>query len=129
MSVHKSGYSSLAKGLLISCSILLLAACVNNTAADYAKAGDWTSVGYSDGIKGKQNRTASQLKKLGSVNINDYADGYLKGNKEYCNPKHAYQIGISGNYYEGVCEGTPDAQKFRMEWQRGWSDSKLDGSN
>ncbi|MCV5647151.1 DUF2799 domain-containing protein, partial [Escherichia coli] len=24
--------------------------------------------------------------------------------------------------YEGVCEGTEQAQKFRMEWQRGWNE-------
>lgn len=114
--------------ILLSCSALLLTACAN-TAEDYVQAGDWASLGYSDGIKGKQNRTGSQLSKLGNVNVNDYAEGYLKGNKEYCNPKYAYQIGVSGHYYEGVCEGTPDSQKFRMEWQRGWNDSKLDGSN
>lgn len=112
------------KLMMVVCVVAVLAACANS-AEDYAKAGNWTAVGYSDGIKGKQNRTASDFKDFSQVNINDYADGYLKGIKEYCNPNHAYQIGLSGSYYEGVCEGTPDAQKFRMEWQRGWSDGQL----
>ncbi|EGR4078612.1 DUF2799 domain-containing protein, partial [Vibrio cholerae] len=24
--------------------------------------------------------------------------------------------------YEGICEGTEQAQRFRMEWQRGWNE-------
>ncbi len=108
-------------------TLALLAACAN-TAEDYAKAGDWEAVGYSDGVRGKSHRNAGDFKDYSNVNINDYAQGYLKGVEEYCNPNHAYQIGLSGNYYEGVCEGTPDAQKFRMEWQRGWNDSKLGAS-
>ncbi|MCF7355234.1 DUF2799 domain-containing protein [Vibrio sp. CK2-1] len=112
------------KNIGVVAGLLLVVACTS-TAEDYAKAGDWNAVGYSDGIKGKQHRTAGDFKDFSKVNINDYADGYLKGINEYCNPNHAYQIGLSGNYYEGVCEGTPDSQKFRMEWQRGWNDSQL----
>ncbi|ODW89529.1 hypothetical protein BBL97_11120 [Vibrio parahaemolyticus] len=52
----------------------------------------------------------------------DYDRGYLEGVAEYCNPDFAYQMGLSGQYYEGVCEGTEQAQKFRMEWQRGWNE-------
>lgn len=116
-----------AKSAFALSALSLLAACAN-TAEDYAKAGDWEAVGYSDGVRGKQHRTAGDFKDYSNVNVNDYAQGYLKGVEEYCNPNHAYQIGLSGNYYEGVCEGTPDAQKFRMEWQRGWNDSKLGAS-
>ena len=39
---------------------------------------------------------------------------------------HAYQIGLSGQVYEGVCSGTEDAQRFRMEWQRGWDEFSND---
>lgn len=124
MNIQKIQIKTWTKTAFSITGLLLLAACAN-TSEDYAKAGDWNAVGYSDGIKGKQHRTAGDFKDYGAVNINDYADGYLKGINEYCNPNHAYQIGLSGNYYEGVCEGTPDSQKFRMEWQRGWNDSQL----
>lgn len=112
------------KTILVVFALAVLAACAN-TAEDFAKAGDWTSVGYSDGVRGKPHRTAGDFKEYDGVNVNDYADGYIKGVQEYCNPNHAYQIGLSGSYYEGVCEGTADSQKFRMEWQRGWNDSQL----
>lgn len=109
---------------LLAATLVLLAACAN-TAEDYAKAGDWQAVGYSDGVRGKPHRTAGDFKDFNNVNIDDYAQGYMEGVDEYCNPNHAYQIGLTGSYYEGVCEGTPNAQKFRMEWQRGWNDSQL----
>ncbi|MCP3704601.1 MAG: DUF2799 domain-containing protein, partial [Alteromonas sp.] len=28
--------------------------------------------------------------------------------------------------YEGVCSGTKDAQRFRMEWQLGWDEFSND---
>ncbi|MFV0573928.1 MAG: DUF2799 domain-containing protein [Vibrio sp.] len=117
---HMKMSNVMKKSLIIS-GLALLAACAN-TNIDYAKAGDWDAVGYSDGIKGKLPRTTINFKGYSGVNINDYDDGYLRGVKEYCNPDHAYQIGLMGNYYEGVCENTKDAQKFRMEWRRGWID-------
>lgn len=111
------------KSVFVIGTVSVLAACAH-TAEEYAQSGDWNAVGYSDGVRGKTQRTPNDFKDYDNVNVNDYAQGYLKGVAEYCNPDHAYQIGLSGNYYEGVCEGTEDAQKFRMEWQRGWNDGQ-----
>lgn len=91
---------------------------------DMAKKGNWFDIGYRDGIKGQSSRSISELQKHGNANQAGYDQGYLKGVTEYCNPDFAYQIGLSGQYYEGVCEGTENAQKFRMEWQRGWNESQ-----
>ncbi|GAD90176.1 MULTISPECIES: DUF2799 domain-containing protein [Vibrio] len=103
--------------------IPLLFACASGDEALVAK-GDWKGVGYSDGIKGKTQRSYTALSELGAANMGAYEEGYSLGVKEYCNPNFAYQIGLSGQYYEGVCEGTEDAQMFRMEWQRGWDEQK-----
>ncbi len=102
-------------------AILALTACTATT-EQLAEQGNWQQIGYQDGIAGHSQRTQSNLQALGNVNQADYAQGYLEGVNEYCNPQFAYQIGLSGQYYEGVCEGTPQGQKFRMEWQRGWND-------
>jgi hypothetical protein len=32
------------------------------------------------------------------------------------------QFLIQSSGYEGICEGTEQAQRFRMEWQRGWNE-------
>ncbi|PWI35315.1 hypothetical protein DI392_03375 [Vibrio albus] len=92
--------------------------------SDLAAENDWYGIGYQDGIKGSHARSYSQLRELGQANHAEYDQGYMRGVAEYCDPDVAYQIGLSGQYYEGVCEGTEHAQKFRMEWQRGWNESR-----
>lgn len=113
------------------CSVLLLSSMMIGCSAgmaDLAAEGKWQELGYRDGLKGQHQKTPSTLQQLAteaqqSVNYHDYEGGYLEGIQEYCNPDHAYQVGLSGNYYYGVCQHTPDAQRFRMEWQRGWNES------
>ncbi|MGF1910488.1 DUF2799 domain-containing protein [Vibrio kasasachensis] len=110
---------------LLSVMLLgLLAGCVSSI-DEMAKAGDWYQVGYQDGVSGNNSRSMRELSSMGNVNTADYDQGYLEGVNKYCNPNAAYQIGLSGQYYEGVCEGTEDAQRFRMEWQRGWNESRI----
>jgi len=100
----------------------LIVAC-SSSQIHLAQQGDWYEIGFSDGIKGLHSRSYNQLQELGQVNQAEYDQGYFHGITDYCNPDFAYQIGLSGQYYEGVCEGTDGAQKFRMEWQRGWNES------
>ncbi|WP_099610667.1 DUF2799 domain-containing protein [Vibrio fujianensis] len=89
---------------------------------DLAEQGNWHQIGYNDGVAGNTPRSYQALSEVGPVKHNDYEKGYLEGITEYCNPNFAYQMGVNGQYYEGVCEGTEQAQKFRMEWQRGWNE-------
>lgn len=110
------------KNLLLLAFTLLVTACTASV-EQLAQQGEWRALGYADGIKGHHSRSFSELQKLGQANQSDYDIGYLEGVNEYCNPDFAYQIGLSGQYYEGVCEGMDDAQRFRMEWQRGWEEA------
>ena len=107
--------------LVVVALLTILAGCATSI-EQMAKSGDWYQIGYQDGVSGNVSRSVTELAKLGQANPADYDQGYLVGVEEYCNPNFAYQIGLSGQYYEGVCEGTEDAQRFRMEWQRGWSE-------
>ncbi|WP_282177961.1 DUF2799 domain-containing protein [Vibrio nereis] len=109
------------KKLWVSLLALSLAACVATT-EQLAEQGDWYQIGYQDGLSGHTQRSFNNLASLGSANQAEYEQGYLVGVEEYCNADFAYQMGLSGQYYEGVCEGTAQAQKFRMEWQRGWNE-------
>lgn len=113
----------LLKNLVLLSLPVVLFGC-SSTVEELAREGNWREVGYADGIKGRHSRSMADLQALGQVNQVEYDQGYLEGNREYCNPDFAYQIGLSGQYYEGVCEGTEEAQRFRMEWQRGWNESK-----
>ncbi|MGF1754505.1 DUF2799 domain-containing protein [Vibrio makurazakiensis] len=106
----------------ITTAVLVLAALSGCSASvqDLAQQGDWLEIGYRDGVKGNSQRTYKEMTSLGTVDQASYDTGYQQGVEEYCDPNHAYQIGLSGQYYEGVCAGFEDAQIFRMEWQRGW---------
>lgn len=99
------------KKVTVGLALALLAGCTATT-ADLAKSGDWHQIGYQDGITGHTSRTMSELRELGSVKQSDYDQGYLEGLREYCNPAFAYQMGLSGQYYEGVCEGTEQGAKI-----------------
>ncbi|MDN2481970.1 DUF2799 domain-containing protein [Vibrio astriarenae] len=99
----------------------LMIGCASST-EDLIAKGDWYQVGYQEGLRGNTSRSVADLKQYSNVELSEYDKGYLTGVAEYCNPNFAYQIGLSGQYYEGVCEGMEEGQKFRMEWQRGWSE-------
>lgn len=105
--------------LALIASALLLGAC-STTGDQYIENGDWYQLGVHDGQRGQEARSVSKLTSYGSADQGAYDDGYMQGIQEYCNPDHAYQIGLSGSDYQGMCENTPDGQKFRLEWQRGW---------
>lgn len=109
------------KKLSVLCAAVLMVGCAASD-AELAQNGDWQQIGYQDGVTGHTQRSYKKLSELGSVQQADYEAGYVKGLSEYCNPHFAYQMGLSGQYYEGVCEGTEQAQRFRMEWQRGWNE-------
>ncbi len=109
------------KKAMLGLAVALLTGC-SATTQDLAQSGDWYQIGYRDGVIGHTAQTVKELRSLGNSKPADYDQGYLDGVAEYCNPDFAYQIGLSGQYYQGVCEGTEQAQKFRMEWQRGWNE-------
>ncbi|WPC73593.1 DUF2799 domain-containing protein [Vibrio porteresiae] len=100
---------------------LVLAGCAANDAGVTTQT-DAYSMGYQDGIRGREERSYQQLTSLGAGGQSDYDRGYSQGVAVYCNPNAAYQIGLSGQMYEGVCDHMKNGQKFRMEWQRGWRD-------
>lgn len=98
---------------------VLLTGCAT-TQSDLALMGNWQLLGYQDGVAGHEARTYQSLSLLGEADHADYQQGYLQGISEYCNPDFAYQMGLNGQYYSGVCDGSPQSQRFRMEWLRGW---------
>lgn len=81
---------------------------------------DWHQVGYQDGARGVVARSYAQLGNISATQQSEYDDGYNEGVRDYCHPNFAYQIGISGQQYQGVCGGMKQGQKFRLEWQRGY---------
>ncbi|CAH0541120.1 DUF2799 domain-containing protein [Vibrio marisflavi] len=98
--------------------VVLLSGCVSGLGAS---SDDWHQIGYQDGARGFNPRSYSQLGHINASEQTEYDEGYNEGIKYYCNPDYAYQIGLSGQDYLGVCDGMKQGQRFRMEWQRGWN--------
>lgn len=98
---------------------------VNDTNA-LIKKGDWKAVGESDGMRGLPARSVSDLDSLAlkaevtSVDLFSYEAGYNSGIERYCDVGNAYDIGLSGMQYMGVCAYRTDGLRFQMQWQRGY---------
>lgn len=98
---------------------------LNDTTA-LIKKGDWTAIGERDGMRGLPSRSIADLDKLAlsagveSVNLGNYETGYNTGIERYCDVGNAYEIGLSGMQYLGVCAYKSDGLRFQMQWQRGY---------
>lgn len=117
------------KKSLVSLVALTMVGCaaMENTESLVQK-GDWLAVGEQDGLRGIPSRSVSDLNALAQragveyVGVNDYETGYADGVDRYCHLGNAYDIGLSGMQYLGVCSNKPDGLRFQMEWQRGFED-------
>ncbi|ODQ01373.1 MULTISPECIES: DUF2799 domain-containing protein [unclassified Salinivibrio] len=110
-------------------TIVLMTGCAASTTQALVDEQNWYGLGEQDGQRGLPQRTLNDLRTLANkagdrmtANYLDYEQGYIHGIDAYCNPAHAYQLGLDGNPYMGVCESRPGSQRFRMEWQRGYND-------
>lgn len=90
------------------------------------KEGKWVPIGERDGVRGLPSRPLSDLNQLAqqagvdAVDIAGYERGYNEGIDRYCDIANAYNIGLSGMQYFGVCAYKLDGLRFKMEWQRGF---------
>lgn len=113
----------------LSLLVLMMVGCVSSQdAVSLIEKGDWQAVGEQDGVRGLPSRTMSELDALAQragvehVDVGDYEAGYNLGVDRYCDVANAYDIGLSGMQYLGVCSYLPDGLRFQMEWQRGFQD-------
>lgn len=114
---------------------LLLAACAGlDSTASLVEDNNWIQLGQQDGLRGVPQRSPKEINALAAkydaskISYNNYEEGYLAGIDRYCNPSQAYQIGLDGNQYFGVCESHVDGQRFRMEWRRGYDNYLTHGT-
>jgi len=71
-------------------------------------AADWRLVGYEDATQGRNVSTISAHRKAcARINVvpdlDRYQQGYREGARQYCVRPTAYQLGINGGKYEGIC--------------------------
>ncbi|MDO6524301.1 DUF2799 domain-containing protein [Motilimonas sp. 1_MG-2023] len=103
-------------------TIGLLSACANTEQQNFATENNWYQVGTIDGQQGHLEKSSNDLKKLassGEINLADYKKGYQEGLDSYCELSNAYILGVTRQYYQGVCEDRPNGWKFRENWISG----------
>lgn len=85
----------------------LLAACATLT-EEQCQTGDWSSIGYNDGLNGRAQDYVSNhfeaCSELGiSPDIRAWEAGREQGLLRYCTPENAYITGRNGNRFNNVC--------------------------
>ncbi len=88
----------------------LLAACASLT-EDACRTGNWESIGYNDGVRGRSasyvNEHRDACGEYGiAPNTAVWLRGRLEGLKQYCTPDNAYTVGRRGSELNNVCPTT-----------------------
>ena len=108
------------RALLGVSMVLALSACSSNYVDSYVAANDWQSLGEQDARKGHRVRDLSSLVDGDLIAAEQkYSVGYEVGRADYCNVEKAWQLGKSGQSYFGICDGMPDGNDFRFQYNSG----------
>ena len=93
--------------LIILSGFLVLAGCAT-LSKDECLRGDWRALGVTDGVKGEPATRIEEHRKAcaeHSIRIDEklYMDGRAEGLRQYCQIDNAFQTGLKGRKYHGVC--------------------------
>lgn len=94
----------------------LVAACASLT-EDACRSGNWESIGYNDGVRG---RAASYINEHRDAcgeygiqpNTSIWSRARIEGLKQYCTPDNAYVVGRRGNELNNVC---PTSERSELQ--------------
>ena len=93
--------------LIVLSSLLLISGCASLSESQCV-AGDWETVGYRDGVAGKQSTQLLQHQnacvKHGAVpDRNAYLAGWEDGVRQFCLPGNGFNAGEAGRSFANVC--------------------------
>lgn len=106
-----------------------LFACAATVPADSTQDSDWEHYGFDRGARGWNQESQEQLsraiesKQIKDTNFQAYLQGYRQGIMEYCE-QDAYQLGMKGEIYTGVCDGING--DFKYDYLRGFHANRKD---
>ena len=105
--------------------LLSLTGCASSAMdAAECRAGNWHAIGYEDGASGKNPQYFGQRRKACAEHgiVADF-DAYMTGRQDglthFCDPANAYNVGASGQRYDGVCPAEREAA-FLAEYHKGY---------
>ncbi|MHA1128730.1 MAG: DUF2799 domain-containing protein [Alphaproteobacteria bacterium] len=104
------------KALAVS-SLVFIAACASLN-EDACRTGDWESIGYNDGVRGRSESYINEHREACSEygiapNTAVWLRGRIEGLKQYCTPDNAYTVGRRGNELNNVCS-PPQLSELRL---------------
>jgi hypothetical protein len=90
---------ALLVSIMIGCESLSKKECLN---------ANWRLIGFEDGSQGKQESTIGAHRKACAKvsvtpDLEEYQRGHREGARKYCVKTTAYNVGVSGGAYYGVC--------------------------
>lgn len=97
-----------SRGFLVAgCALVGLASCAS-LSEEQCREGDWASIGYADGLKGRpQTRLSDHFEACGDYGIRPdptaYGTAWARGVEVYCQPGNGFEVGRRGRPYKGVC--------------------------
>jgi len=96
--------------ILTASSLVFLAACASLN-EEACRTGDWESIGYNDGVRGRSQSYINQHRDACSEfgiapNTATWLRGRLEGLKQYCTPENSYKTGRRGSELNNVCPTT-----------------------
>ncbi|MGF1683294.1 DUF2799 domain-containing protein [Photobacterium minamisatsumaniensis] len=107
---------ALASSLLFGCSSFI-------TDTQLAKQNKWEQLGFSDGATGQHQRSATELTFLTVVNkeqVEQYNEGFDRGNGIFCELNSAYEHGLKGKKYQGQCINFEHEPDLVTAWHKGY---------
>jgi hypothetical protein len=106
------------RNLVILFGLLMMAGCATLNKEECLR-GDWRDVGYKDGVSGEPaDRYAKHREACADHGVQPderlYMNGRAEGLREYCQIDNAFQTGLKGKQYKGVCP--PDIQSLFLRY-------------
>ena len=105
------------RGLILLAGMLILAGCATLD-KEACMRGDWRELGVKDGVNGEPAARIEEHRKACAehgVRPDErlYLAGRAEGLREYCRIDNAFQSGLKGKPYKGVCPGDVDMRFSR----------------
>ena len=103
--------------------VFFLSSCSFHMSRSQCLSADWYAIGIKTGTNGLFRETITQsvvdCKKYNiDVNLKAYDKGWDIGIKRFCRPSIAYELGLEGKNYNGVCPGKLN-EEFQKNWNKG----------
>jgi len=106
--------NSKSLNILAAVAVLGLSGCATMS-ADECATSDWVSIGFEDGSRGyRADRLGSHRKACAKHGVTPdfaaYQQGHAQGVEAFCQPGRAFNYGVNGGNYNGVCPADMESE-------------------